>query len=152
MGPAPRLAGVVLLLVCLAGMTVHYGAVADDRSPYPTEKDLAAHYDRYVGEEVYFWARVTEVRSDSLVVRNGAVRLTVVGASPTAVAGDYVQVAGRLRPEQVVAADRVVVSAASRRPFLLGVSLVGAAVVLVAFLRSWTVDTDRWGFVPREKP
>jgi hypothetical protein len=69
---------VAVLLAVLFGTLVAYGSVgpAPERNVYPDQRDLAADYDRYVGDRVVVSGEV--VSTDPLVVA-GAERRRVLG-------------------------------------------------------------------------
>jgi hypothetical protein len=153
-----RLLLAAVLAGALVAMTVHYGAVADDRDPYPTADELAADYEAHVGDPFYMWTRVTAVEDDTLYVRPQAehpVSLRVVGAGAAsstaedATPGDVVQVYGTLEPGRRVAAERVVVSEQTDRRRMFVVSGLAALLTAAAVRRRWTVDWSQLALVPR---
>jgi hypothetical protein len=147
-----RPVAVVVLSVALVGMAVHYGAVVDAHTPYPTAGALAADYDSHVGEEFYMWMDVVGVEGDTLVVRNGpdgTLTLRAVSTSVDAAPGDVVQIYGVLDPDNRVAVRRIVVSGQRDRQSMLLVSAAAVPLVVGLFARRWTVDWDRYAFVPR---
>lgn len=141
----------------LFGMGVHYGAVEDDRWPYPDEDALATQPAAHVGEAVFLFGTVTGVDTEagtatvSVETDTGQFTLTVTSLDATVHSGGVVQVLGELTAERTVDADRVVVVSASGGAewYKYGVSVIGAVLVLAAFFRHWRIDRDTWTFEVR---
>lgn len=152
MRPGPRrVLAALCLFALLAGLALHYSAAGSDRVTTLESRDRVASPAAHAGETVYFWARVDAVDDGTLTVRTAGTTVTVVGHDADAEVGDVVQVAGTLRADATVVADRVVVSPRERRPRLYVVSALGGALAAGAFLREWGVDPRRIAFVPREE-
>lgn len=151
-----RVAVVGVMIVCVAGMGVHYDATFDDQWPYPTDDDLATDYDAHVGQEVFLFGTVVSVDDGTARVRvdadTGTYTLRVRSFDAAVEPGGVVQLLGTVRPDDVLVADRVAVVNASSgsRLYKYGVSVVGAALVVVPFFRRWRVDTDRPRLVMRD--
>lgn len=150
------LVALALVGVCFA-MGVHAGvdpayALSD---PHPNE--LATEYGAHVGESSLYFATVRQYDADSDTARivvgssHGPVRLTARSFDTAVDPGRRVQVYGTLRPGHVLDTERVVVinPGSSSRTYKYAVSAVGAALVLVAFFRRWTVDVSTLTFEVR---
>lgn len=160
-----------VLLAILFGFAVHYGANVDTQERYPDNEDVATAYDSHVGQTVRIsgTVRTTSANGSSGERAGGpggadgsmTVTLrqyesfgpvTVQGADRTAPPGGTVQVIGTLEPDRAVTAQRVLpVNARSwSEPYKYAVSVVGAALVLVAFVREWRVDVETLAFEVRD--
>jgi len=178
-GPPGDVQGRRLLLGCvlaaaLFGLFVHYGATAESHALYPGSEEIVTAYDSHVGETVTVSAivRTTSANRDgegndgtapgagagnatmTVELRRFASfgPLTVRGADRTAEPGGTVNVLGTLEPDRTITAQRVVrVNARTwSEPYKYAVSAVGAALVLVAFVREWRVDPATLGFEVRD--
>ncbi|MFB6299023.1 MAG: hypothetical protein ABEH65_02045 [Halobacteriales archaeon] len=142
------------LVALLAGMFVHYGAVADAHHPSPTAAELRADYASHVGEQLYVWAQVIDRDADGITVRIGSPPDGVVLSVPTTRSdidsGDVIQLYGTIRPNRIVDPDRIVVSDRTGLTRLYAISAVAAIGTAVVFLRSWRFDRSRLVFAPRE--
>ena len=151
-----RAAVVGLVVVCVAGMGVHYDTRYADQWPYPTGDELATDYDAHVGQETFLFGTVVSVDDDTARVRvdadAGAYTLRVRSFDAAVEPGGVVQLLGTVRPNGVLVADRIAVvnPSSGAQLYKYGVSVVGAALVLVAFFRHWRVDTDRLTLVARD--
>lgn len=148
MNPGRPLA-LLVLSGLLIGTFVHYGTVADRYDPSPSTAELASDYQAHVGDEVYLWARVIEVRPSSLLVQSGSVTLQVMDRPARVATGDTIQIYGRVAAERRLIPDRMIVSSATSLLALYLVSAVGALLAAWAFLDHWTVDRRRLAIVPR---
>lgn len=150
------LVALALLSVAVAS-GVHYDAVYDQEWPYPTEDELHADYDEYVGEQVLLFGDVESIdrTADRATIEveadNGPFTVTVEGIDADVEPGGVVQVYGTVQPGQTVAASNIVVVEASRgnRLYKFAVSGVGAVLVLAAFFRYWRIDWAALTFEPR---
>ena len=144
-----RLVVVCVVVVSVVGMGVHYDSVFADRWPYPTEDELATDYDDHVGERTLLFGTVESVDDGTARVRiaadAGEYTLRVQSVDAAVEPGGVVQLLGEVRPGGVLVAERVVVveSSPGAALYKYGVSLVGAALVLVVFFRHWRVDIER---------
>jgi len=151
--PWTRLLLAVVLVGVVVGMGVHYDTAEDERWPYPTADDVGAEYDRHVGDRAFLFGTVESVSGDTarltVEYERGSFPLTVRGFEADVDPGGTVQVLGRLEPGERMDAERVVVvnPAGSTLLYKYSTSLVGAALVLVAFFRYWAVD---WGSLSLE--
>lgn len=151
-----RVAVVGLVVVCVVGMGVHYDATYDTQWPYPTEDDLATDYDTHVGQETFLIGKVVAADGGSARIRvdsdAGAYSLRVRSFDAAVEPGGVVQVLGTVRPDGVLVAARVAVVSPSpgAQLYKYGVSVTGAALVLIAFFRRWRLDTDRPRLVTRD--
>ena len=66
-----RVLVMALLIGLLVAQFVHSGAVAHVHDNSPSTAELATEYSGHIGEEVYRWARVIDVRRESVRVRSG---------------------------------------------------------------------------------
>lgn len=154
---ASRLVAVAVVLVLLGGMGVHYDTTYETEWPYPTTDAIAADYDRHVGQQVFLTGTVRRVDEGAdrgeIEVRHtrGSMALTVDSFDVRVQPGGAVQVYGTVRPDHVLAADTVEVvnPAGSSKLYKYGVSLVGAALVVVLFLGHWRIDLRRRSFEVR---
>lgn len=150
------LVALALVGVAVAG-GVHYAALYDQKWPYPTEDELHADYDQYVGKQVLLFGDVEsidrtanratiEVRAD-----DGSITLTVEGIDAAVETGGVVQVYGTIRPGHTVTASDIVVveESSGKRLYKFGVSGVGAVLALAAFFRYWRIDWSSLTFEPR---
>lgn len=146
------------VLCCLLfGLGVHYGAVEDERSPYPTTDELDADYGAYVGTETLVFGDVVAVdeAADRATIEvsteTGSFELTVAGFENAVQPGGTVQVYGVLRADRTVEATNVAVvnPAGSSNAYKYAVSAVGAVLVLVLFFSSWRFDAEDAGFEVR---
>ena len=146
----------LLLLTALGGLFVHADITGDERSPYPDAEELAADYDSYVGDSVLLFGRVTATDDDGFTIEAESdgviINLRVEGASAAVAPGGVVQVYGELRPDQTMAADRVVVvnDSSGAEWYKYAVSAVGAVGFLLLFFRQWRVDVETWTLEGRD--
>lgn len=150
----------VLLAVALVGlvfgMGVHYDSAEDDRWPYPDADRLAVEYGQYVGERALLFGTVESVSSGtarlSVESATGSFPLTVRGFDADVEPGGTVQVLGQLGPDRAMTAEAVAVvnPSGSSLVYKYGTSLVGAALVLVVFVRYWRVDWEALTLEARE--
>jgi hypothetical protein len=145
-----RALAVVCLVALLTALVVTYSAGAPTHVTSVSSHEAVTDSDGNVGERVAFWARANAVDGDTLTLRFEDATVTVVGVDADVDPGDVIQVAGTIRSDGTVAADRVVVAEGERRPWLYGVSAAGLALVAGLFFRSWTLAPNRLAFVPRE--
>lgn len=146
---------VLLGLVVLAG--VHYGSAEPRQLEQPTAAELAADYDRYVGQEALLFGTVLDRGDGWLSIRVESdrgpleVRVTGVPDGVSVEPGGTVQVYGTLEAGRgIAAADVVVVNEGPSSPaYKYAVSLAGAGLFLAAFARYWTVDWTERVVVPR---
>ena len=78
----------VVLIGLLFGQIVHYGTVAAQHHDSPSTSALSTDYTEHVGENLYRWARVTEVRPNSVRVRPGRLEFTLARRIPNVKRGD----------------------------------------------------------------
>lgn len=148
---------VFALVALLVGMGVHYGAVEDDRWPYPDEDDLASQPAEHVGDEVFLFGTVTAIDTDAgtatirVEADSGSFSLSVQSFDRSVKPGGIVQILGELTTERTLDAERVVVvnSSSGAEWYKYGVSVLGAVLVLLAFFRYWRIDWDTWTFEVR---
>lgn len=145
------------MIAFLLGTGVHFDAVHDNHWPYPTADDLAADGEEHVGQSVLLFGTVTRVdegsRSAEIAVSHaeGRFSATVRGFDATVRPGGVVQVYGTLERDRRIDAERVVVVNPTDRARLrkYAVSLAGAAIVVVGFLRHWRLSLGSRAFEAR---
>jgi hypothetical protein len=145
----------LLGLVVLAG--VHYDSAEPRHLDQPTQDELAADYDRYVGQEALLFGTVLDRGDGWLSIRVESdrgpfeVRVTEVPDGVAVDPGGAVQVYGPLEDGREIAATDVVVvnEGPSSLAYKYAVSLAGVGLFLVAFARYWTVDWRELAVVPR---
>lgn len=148
-----RVVSVVVLLSTLAGLCVHYGAVAAEKDPYPTGAQLASEYDQHIGDEYYEWVTVEQVDADSFsfAVQSSPPVLITVTERPAGVnPGDVVQVYGTVAPDRRLVPTRLIESDRSNLRALYLVSAVAVLLTGSITRRYWRLHTTDWGLVPRE--
>lgn len=146
-----------MLVAALVGLCVYYGATWAANWPYPTTEDLVTDAGSYVGGAVLVTGPVSAVdavNGTMTVVPSGSYpsfEMTVTGVERAVEPGGTVHVFGTLRPDGTVSADRVLVVNATfaAELYKYGVSVVGAALVLVVFFRRWRLDREALAFEVR---
>ena len=138
----------VLLIGLLVGQFVHYGAVAHEHDRSPSTAELSTDYSEHVGEELYRWARVTEVRAESVRVRSGPLEFTLTERIPSVERGDSVQIYGRVAPDHRIVPIKVIVSDSNGLRGLYLISAVGLLLTGWLFVKSWTVNWNSWTITP----
>lgn len=144
---APRIALAVVLLCVIGGFAVDYAATADDATVYPTSTELAESYERFHGERIVIWVRVSSVSDGQFTGSSWTVETTSV--PPAVDVGDSVEIAGMARPGHVVEADRIVVTDTANRHYMLGVSALALLGTGLFVLSRWRPSRERWVLVPR---
>ncbi len=120
----------LLFLLC-----VYSGEAAHSHFPYPTVRDLAESKALYVGSEVLVRGVVTDRDEGGvwLSTSAGAIRVREVQAS----IGDLVEVLGTLEENDSLTPREVVVYPRTDFYAMFARSLVGAALLVLLFFRSW---------------
>lgn len=148
-----RLFVIFLLFVVLLAMFIHYGAVASqpghDRLKESNKK--LESYEQHVGDRLYFWGQVVSSSGEDFAVRTSGRRLRVTESEATVREGDAVQVAGVVRPNHVIEAEKVVVSPQLNIQYLYIVSALGAVLTAFLFSQSWSAQWRELQFVPRQE-
>lgn len=154
-----RLLGLLVLSGALFGLAVYHDAGADERVDHPTQREVIESYDTWVGRATTLNGVVRQTGAGGFtmeVFRSASLRpepllVDVGGTIPTVDTGWTVHAYGTLGPDRTMTAERVVVvnRGGSARAFKLGLSAVGALLVLVLFFRNWTVDVEELAFVPK---
>lgn len=150
------LVGMALLGVAVTS-GVHYDMMYDKKWPYPTEEELHANYEEYVGERVLLFGDVGSIDRTGQRARieieadDGPLKLTVSGIDDDVEPGGVVQVYGKVQPEHTITAANIVVveQSSGKRLYKFVVSGVGAALALAAFFRYWRIDWSSQTFEPR---
>lgn len=157
MSPIRRGALVVVLLLAVGGLCVTYDVAEDAWSPYPSEAELDADYDRHVGETTLVFGTVERVDRDSKTARvrveheDGSFTLTLREFDAAVERGGIVQAYGTLEPDRTMRVSETVVvnRSGGSELYKYAVSLVGAALILLLFFRRWRVSFDPPGFETR---
>lgn len=151
----------LLVALALLGVAVasgvHYDAVYDHKWPYPTDEELHADYEQYVGEQVLLFGDIVSIDQTAhqatieVDADGGPFTLTVVGIDADVEPGGVVQVYGTVQPGHKIAGSNIVVVEASskNRLYKFAVSGFGAVLVLVVFFRYWRIDWSSLTFEPR---
>lgn len=136
-----RLLAMAVLFVLLSSMLVHYDLAWQERSPYPATGEVQAQYEDHLGERTFHWFVVREVHDQRVVIESDPLVLTI--EKDLAVEeGELIQVYGVLRPEHRFEPIRVVDRDPRSRLYLLGISVFGAVLTLLGFVRSWQFDPE----------
>lgn len=145
------------LLALLVGLAVWYGSLAPNPAmgAYPGDDDLAADYDRYVGEHVTVGGRV--VATDPVVMHarvdaQTTLELTITDTPGGVAVGDHVRVFGVVEPGATIRAIRVIAQPPTRVWYAYTVSFLAGLWVLGRLVRDWTIDRGAWGIARREPP
>jgi len=152
-----RAVALLLALGLVFGMGVHYDTQQEQQWPYPGTESVGTEYDQYVGQQAFLWGTVESVDAASntgtiaVDYTGGSFELTVQHFDADVRPGGVVQVVGTLQSGHRLDAQtvRVVNPAGSSLLFKYGVSLVGAALVTVLFLRYWRIDLRTLSFEVR---
>lgn len=151
---------IVLLLLVVFGLTVHYGATAEQAWPYPSGDQLAEEPDGWDGRTVLLFGTVRDVEpaAETLtmeietdagdIARVVEVRGTTARVEP----GGVVQVYGELDDAgtvQQATAVVVVNESPTDQIYKLVTSLLGVLLAMGLFLRFWRIDLSRLRFVSR---
>ena len=131
-------------------MFVHYGMNENLYSPTVQPETFVGEYDAYIGEQVYFWPGVVEVRESKLIVEYYGEKFTIRTSRNDIKQGDLIQVYGTLRPDHVIEPHSIVPSQQSGRQKMYIISLLGSVLVVLVFWRSWKFDREDWTFKSRE--
>jgi len=147
--PALRVAVVCLLVGVVGVQLVDYAAHEDDRRVYPTSTELDTDFERYHGQAVDVWLTV-ETRTDRGFTATNGWTVTAERLPDSLDPGDEVQVYGIARPGPSIDAERVVVTDARNRTYMLAVSALAVLVVAGYGLRHWRPAPEPVYFLPRK--
>jgi hypothetical protein len=157
--PRARLLAVLVLLTALFGLLVWHGALAPapEAGAYPSQEELAADYDRYLGERVTVGGRIVETDPVAIDAEYGveeSIRLTVVGLDPGVriEEGADLQVFGVVEPDRTVRAEDAYAVPASGLWYTWTVSFLAGLWVLGRIVRHFRFDREEWGLVRRARP
>jgi hypothetical protein len=144
-----RLIVIIIVVATIGGMGVHYESNYTTHWPYPTDDELASEYDTHTGETTLLIGTVKSITDDTATItvesNAGDYDLRIQSFETGVSKGGVVQVLGVIRPDRVIVADTVAVvnQDGSSRIYKYGVSLLGAALVLVLFFRYWSVNLEK---------
>lgn len=151
----------LVVALTLVGMAVaggiHYDATYDEKWPYPTDEELSANYDEYVGEQTLLFGNVESIDRTAHRARievgtdAGSYTLTVEEIDAEVQPGGIVQVLGTVQPGHRVTASKIVVveGSSEKRLYKLAISGGGAVVALTGFFRYWWIDWSSLTFEQR---
>lgn len=148
MRPWQRLTILLLTVGCVTAMGVQYDTQSAEQWSYPSSQEIAADYEAHIGEEAFLFGTVESISGDTARVRIesevGKYTLIVESFDSTVERGGLVQVVGELRPGRVLVADNTVVvnTSGDSTLYKYAVSLLGAALVVVAVFRYWRLNTE----------
>lgn len=153
-----RVALIVVLVICLAGLAIHYGGAYEDNWPYPDAEQVAEDPEAYDGERILFIGQVETVEDgDTITYRPDADLewvLEVTNFDKHVEPGGTVHVYGELQADGTVhAADSIVVvnEAPSDQRYKLVTSALGGLLAAGLFLRYWRIDWRNLAFRERER-
>lgn len=143
-----------LLVVALVGLTVHFEDSREARWPYPSGEDVASNPSAFVGQKVLLFGTYKGSQNGESRVGIGysaGQRVFSVTGATFPDDAEVVQVYGTIGPASSIAAENTVVVTRQSvgRTFKLGVSVIGALLVLGVFFRQWGVDWRSLQFVRR---
>lgn len=152
-----RLVAIAALLVVLFGLFVLAGTVQsspDDRN-YPSEADIAADGERYVGDRVVVSGTVIE--TDPLTVEaepvpGEPIAFVIENTARTPEIGDSLTAYGTLRTGDRIRAIETVHTEPWERQYMYVVSFIGGLWVLGRLVNGWRFDRESTGLVPRTDP
>lgn len=152
--PALRLATIGVLVVLLVGLFVYAGTIApasSDRN-YPSEVDVFADGDRYVGDRVLVGGTVVAV--DPVIIEaeplpGETITFVVEGTAHTPEIGDQLTVYGTLQSENRIRTIEDVTREPWELYYMYVVSFLGGLWVLGRLVDGWTIDRRIWSVVPR---
>ena len=148
--PLVRLALVCLLLGVVALQLVDYAAHEADHRIYPTATDLDSDFEQYHGQSVDVWLTVEGRTEDGFRATNGWA-VTAETLPSDLDPDEKVQVYGVARPGPSIAADRVVVTDAWNRTYMLVVSALALVLTVGYTLRHWRPVPTRASVRPRTR-
>ncbi|EMA08277.1 hypothetical protein [Haloferax denitrificans] len=153
-----RVAGVVVLLLCLGGLLVWFGSLAPNPAvgAYPGDDELGANYDAYLDEPVAVGGTVIEVEPLTIVVEYGAgevieLRLVDEDSQLTASHGDHVTLFGTVKPDRTILVEHAYAVPGGQYLYMYLVSFGGGLWVLARLIRTWRFDWDTWALIPDDE-
>ena len=157
MTPAERGVLALVLVGAVFGLCVHHDG-ATDRWSSPTTEEIDADYDRHVGETVLLFGTVEDVDedADTATIRvdhdDGEFGIVLNGFDADVKPGADDQAYGTLEHDRRMTVQETVVvnESGGAELYKFGVSVAGAALVLVLFFRHWRLDIDTLGFEVRD--
>jgi hypothetical protein len=157
--PRARLLALLVLLAAMVGLVVWHGTLepAPEAGSYPGSEELAADYDRYLGERVTVVGRIVETDPVVIDAEYGAgesIRLAVVGLAPNVriEAGAVLRVFGVVEPNRTVRTENAFAVPPGGRWYAWGVSFLAGLWVLSRIVRRFRFDRAERGLVSRDRP
>lgn len=152
-----RLLAVTALFVVLFGLFVLAGTVQPDPADrnYPSEADIAADGERYVGDRVVVGGTVIE--TDPLTIEaepvpGELIAFVVENTARTPEIGDTLTVYGTLRAEHRIRAIEPIHREPWEMQYMYVVSFLGGLWVLGRLGNGWQFDRKSMSIVPRTEP
>jgi len=147
----------LVLVGAVFGLCVHYDG-ATDRWSSPSVEEIDGEYDRHVGETVLLFGIVENVdrNADTATVRvehdGGEFEMVLTEFDADTEPGNIVQAYGTLEPDRrmTVRETVVVTESSGAERYKFGVSVLGAALILLLFFRHWRIDLDSLAFEVRD--
>jgi hypothetical protein len=150
MRPLVRVALVCLLVAFVGWQLTDYAVRMDDRLVYPTDGELTDDFAAYHGQEVDVWLTVASRNGDSFRSARGWT-VTADSLPASLDPGDSVQVYGIARPGPSIEARRVVVTDATNRQYLYGISALALLLAVGLTLRHWRPSLRDLTVRPRDR-
>lgn len=155
--PVRRLAGIVVLLGCLLGLTIWFGSLASapEVGAYPDEDQLGTDYDSWVGKEASLTGTVVDTDPLTIVAEYGTdsqIRLRISDTAVDARQGDRLAVFGVVEPNHTVRALNAYTIPPANYLYMYVVSFLAGLWVLGRLVRTWRLDWETWSLVPRITP
>lgn len=159
-----RAVAVLLLLAVLFGLMISFGTLSPALSlgAYPSEDNLAANNDAYIGQPVQVVGTIAETNPVVIAVEYdyyaagaahvGTLTLTVTDVTTPVTPGQVVQVYGVARPNRHIAARNVVTVPTVNFAYMYGISALAGLWVFVRLARDWRLDWQRGAVTRHEQP
>lgn len=149
-----RVAGVLILLGLLFGLSVWYGALppAPNLGAYPSDDELHENFGVYVGDRVTVEGEVVEADPLVIVSSNGAedpLRLHVIDVRTSVNQGMELVVYGAATEDRTIRAIEMVVVPSWGLWYTYSISFLAGLWVLARLLTGWRADGGTTGLVPR---
>ncbi|QOS12735.1 uncharacterized protein HfgLR_13035 [Haloferax gibbonsii] len=156
--PGQRVAGIIVLVVCLGGLLIWFGSLAPNPAvgAYPGSDELGTNYDAYLDERVVVGGTVIETEPLTIAVEYGdgeIIELQLVDESTQleATQGDHVTLYGTVKPNQTVVVEHAYAVPGEQYLYMYLVSFCGGLWVLARLIRTWGFEWDTWALVPDDE-
>ncbi|RDZ35275.1 MULTISPECIES: hypothetical protein [Haloferax] len=156
--PGQRVAGIIVLVVCLGGLLIWFGSLAPNPAvgAYPGGHELGTNYDAYLDESVVVGGIVVETDPLTIAVEYGVdevIELRVVDENTQleATQGDHVTLFGTAKPDQTVIIEHAYAVPGEQYLYMYLVSFGGGLWVLTRIVRTWRFDRNTWSLVPDDE-